>query len=103
MNCVRLILITRSGCCLCEGLEEKLRSICLKEVHPELELSIKDIDSSQSTDVERKLYSMEVPILLLEVNAPAVTFQLPRVSPRLKREALSHWLDKQIRERIERN
>ncbi len=103
MDCVRLILFTRSGCCLCEGLEEKLKRICLKEVHPALELLVKDIDSSQSTDVERRLYSMEVPILLLELKTHEFTFQLPRISPRIKQEGLSNWLYKQIWEKIETN
>ena len=95
-----LILYTRSGCCLCEGLEEKLKSIPLKELHSGIQFSIKDIDKGTVNEIERTNYSMKVPVLVLKLNSQSPLIELPRVSPRLKKEALLEWLQKMIRERI---
>ena len=81
-----LLLITRAGCCLCEGLEEKLRAL-----GPQLPLERRDVDGDPALTAR---YGLEVPVLLLR-GADGVERELPRVSPRLGTEALGRWLQQQ--------
>ena len=75
----QLVLLTRQGCCLCEGLEQKLRLL-------ELPLESRDVDADPAL---QERYGLEVPVLL------AGGRELPRVSPRLSVEALGRWLEQQ--------
>ena len=102
MRVVQLTLYSRVGCCLCKGLEDKLRTITWKEIHPQLNFDVKNIDSCEVTDNERARYSMEVPVLTLHSTEGSLVVELPRVSPRLQQEGLVTWLYKQIQENIER-
>ena len=74
-----LVLFTREGCCLCEGLEEKLRAL-------EIPLERRDVDADSALQAR---YGLEVPVLV------AGGRELPRVSPRLSPEALRRWLAEQ--------
>ena len=74
-----LLLLTRRGCCLCEGLEEKLRLLALP-------LERRDVDADPALQAR---YGLEVPVLLADGR------ELPRVSPRLSPEALRRWLQEQ--------
>jgi hypothetical protein len=78
-----LRLYTRAGCCLCEGLEERLRAL---DPAPCLELV--DVDGDGTL---RARYGMEVPVLAL-VEASGGLRELPRVPPRLAGERLAAWL-----------
>ncbi|MEN9202736.1 MAG: glutaredoxin family protein [Thermostichus sp. DG_1_6_bins_120] len=80
-----LILYSKPGCHLCEGLAEKLRQI------PQVSsLEIRDI-TTHPTWWQR--YQFEIPVLSLagEPERP-----LPRPSPRLTVQQLSAWLEKQL-------
>ena len=96
----KLILLTRSGCCLCEGLEERLWKLPLDQIETPLKFCVRDIDSKDVTKAETARYALEVPILLLELSSPFRRFELPRVSPRLEEEALFSWLQKIISKTI---
>ena len=96
----KLILLTRVGCCLCEGLEERLRKLSLEQLDTSLTLCVRDIDSKEVTKAEIARYSMEVPVLLLELSPPLRRYELPRVSPRLSDEGLFKWLQKKICEQL---
>ena len=96
----KLILLTRLGCCLCEGLEERLWKLSLDKLENPIKLCVRDIDSKDVTKAEVARYSLEVPILLLELSSPLRRFELPRVSPRLEEEALLSWLQKTISKTI---
>ncbi len=96
----KLILLTRAGCCLCQGLEERLWKLSLEQLEIPVKLCVRDIDSKDVTKAETELYSLEVPILLLELSSPFRRFELPRVSPRLEEKALLSWLQKIISETI---
>ena len=78
-----LVLITRQGCCLCEGLEEKLRAL-------ELPFERLDVDSDPQLLAR---HGLEVPVLLLRDGGKER--QLPRVSPRLAPPQLQQWLHSQ--------
>jgi hypothetical protein len=87
MSLPLLFLFTRSGCCLCEGLEEKLRAL-----DPPPPLRCVDVDADP---VLRARYGLEVPVLAVgpaEAD-PAGLSPLPRPSPRLQGEALGRWLE----------
>ncbi len=101
MDVFQLTLYTREGCCLCEGLQEKLNSICINDLFPELELCVKDIDSTQVSNFEQQRFSMQVPVLTLQSKKVGQSILLPRVSARLNKEAFFNWLQKQIKEKIE--
>ncbi|MBM5803114.1 MAG: glutaredoxin family protein [Cyanobacteria bacterium K_DeepCast_35m_m2_155] len=83
-----LLLYSRRGCCLCQGLEEKLKAL-----EPPLALQVVDVDSDPDLQAQ---YGLEVPVLAVprQGGAPAA---LPRVSPRLSGAALSRWLAEQLK------
>ena len=78
-----LVLVTRQGCCLCEGLEEKLRALAVP-------LQCLDVDGDPQLLAR---YGLEVPVLLLRDCSGER--ELPRVSPRLSGTALAAWLRSQ--------
>ena len=82
----QLRLYGRKGCCLCEGLEQRLQQIDL--VALSLELVVIDIDAADVPSAVRARYDLEVPVLNWEGH------DLPRVSPRLCGEGLFNWLQR---------
>jgi hypothetical protein len=82
-----LLLYTRQGCCLCEGLAEKLRAL-----QPPPRLQLIDVDSDP--DLQRR-FGLEVPLLARNLPAGAGERLLPRVPPRLAGEQLQRWLKQQ--------
>jgi Glutaredoxin-like domain (DUF836) len=92
---MRLILYSKPGCHLCEGLQEKL-----EQVHRlPFELEIRDITTR---DDWFQTYQYEIPVLYLEqslgqVNVPPETEQtvrLPRLSPRCSVAQVEQLLQK---------
>ncbi|MFY8147768.1 MAG: glutaredoxin family protein [Prochlorococcaceae cyanobacterium] len=77
-----LILYTRRGCCLCEGLEERLRAL-----EPPPPLRCLDVDGDPALLAR---YDLQVPVLAVEIQG--VLRELPRVSPRLAGPRLRNWL-----------
>ncbi|MFO7629261.1 MAG: glutaredoxin family protein [Prochlorococcaceae cyanobacterium] len=82
------LLYSRAGCCLCEGLEERLRALL-----PAAELEVVDVDGDPELQAR---FGLEVPLLarLAEGGSAATDLPrlLPRVPPRLAGEALQRWL-----------
>ncbi|TVS06082.1 MAG: glutaredoxin family protein [Cyanobium sp. PLM2.Bin73] len=78
-----LLLYSRQGCCLCEGLEQKLRALV-----PAPSLTVVDVDDDPALQAR---FGLEVPVLLL-LNEGGAPRQLPRVPPRLQGAQLRHWL-----------
>ena len=101
MNRLALILYGRKGCCLCESLESKLRSISLKEIQPPLEFFYIDIDTSDISESDRIRFQLEVPLLFLKPLNDKEMIELPRASPRLNEDDLSSWLQKIITKKIQ--
>ncbi len=91
-----LILFSRKGCCLCEALEERLLNISLTNLDPSVVLEIMDIDSIEVSLDERRLYTNEVPVLVLDSSKLARRIELPRLSPRLKNDNLFKWLQDKL-------
>ncbi|MEB3317959.1 MAG: glutaredoxin family protein [Cyanobacteriota bacterium] len=84
-----LILYTRVGCCLCEGLEERLR-----ELLPADAVRLVDVDGDPALQAR---YGLSVPVLALAAahgagGSPGTLTLLPPVPPRLKGEPLRAWL-----------
>ena len=92
----RLILLTRLGCCLCKGLEERISDLSLDLLDPPLELCVVNIDEPDVPKSIKARYSLEVPVLILEVDNPLRRFDLPRVSPRLSKDDLFIRLEKVV-------
>ena len=82
----QLTLYSRTGCCLCEGLESRLRDLDLVELS--IALTVIDIDMPETPPDLSARYDLEVPVLALNGS------ELPRVSPRLKGEGLLDWLQR---------
>ena len=78
-----LVLITRQGCCLCEGLEEKLRALAWP-------FQCLDVDADPELLAR---FDLEVPVLLRREGSEQTV--LPRVSPRLTAAQLQAWLQAQ--------
>jgi hypothetical protein len=84
----QLVLYTRSGCCLCEGLEEKLRAL-----QPPVPFDSVDVDTDRGLQAR---YGLRVPVLALRsatAGDPPPT-DLPAVPPRLSGQGLRRWLDR---------
>ena len=94
MDVFNLFLFSRKGCCLCKGLEERLRCLDLQKISPPLALKVIDVDEKTTPASVRKHYDLEVPVLVLGRNSQENLVTLPRVSPRLKGEGLFNWLQR---------
>ena len=81
-----LVLYSRQGCCLCEGLEQRLLALDLEQLG--LRLLVVDIDEPSFPAELRGRYDLEVPVLAVDGE------DLPRVSPRLAGEGLFAWLQR---------
>lgn len=85
---MRLILYSKPGCHLCEGLQEKLQQIQTLS----FELEIRDITTRNDWF---QAYQYEIPVLLLDRSsnsAPARLTLLPRPSPRASVQQLERML-----------
>ena len=82
---MQLILYSKPGCHLCEGLQEKLQQI----QNLRLELEIRDITTRESWF---QAYQYEVPVLCLYPGEK----QLPRPSPRSTVQQLEQMLQKYL-------
>lgn len=82
-----LILLTRSGCCLCSGLAERLGSLLPHET-----LRLMDVDGDP---LLQQRFGLLVPLLVVGSD-PLEDPVLPRVPPRLKGLALQRWLEKHL-------
>lgn len=89
---VTLILYSKPGCHLCEGLQEKL-----EQIHdPPIELEIRNITSREDWF---QAYQYEIPVLIKRENGAAdqgTETPLPRPSPRLSVEQLQRFLQKYL-------
>lgn len=87
----RLILYSKPGCHLCEGLQEKLEQIQT----PTFELEVRDITTR---DDWFQAYQYEIPVLFREVPArmksQSPEERLPRPSPRASVAQLAQMLQK---------
>jgi hypothetical protein len=80
-----LLLYSRQGCCLCEGLEERLRALQLPAP-----LAVIDVDGDPEL---QQRYGLEVPVLVVR-DGEGQLRPLPRVSPRLAGAGLADWLQR---------
>jgi len=91
-----LRLYSRQGCCLCEGLQERLEAL-----QPPPPLEVVDVDADPALQAR---YGLRVPVLavpVLSVSSPQATEssateawrELPPVPPRLATERLRAWLE----------
>ena len=86
-----LVLYTRAGCCLCQGLEERLR-----QLEPPPAFMAVDVDGDP--DLQAR-WGLGVPVLALVAapeppGAAGAVRPLPRVPPRLAGERLRQWLER---------
>jgi hypothetical protein len=79
-----LLLFTRRGCCLCEGLHERLQAL-----DPAPSLQLVDVDADP--DLQAR-YGERVPLLALPAAGVAYWRELPWVPPRLSGSRLQDWL-----------
>ena len=86
---MRLILYSKPGCHLCEGLQEKLEQILAAGNLASLKLEVRDITSCEAWF---EAYQYEVPVLFLETADRE--FMLPRPSPRATVRQLEQMLQK---------
>ena len=78
-----LTLITRQGCCLCEGLQERLEAL-----DPAPPLQCVDVDGDGQLQAR---FGLEVPVLMTASGAV-----LARVPPRLSGDRLADWLHRNL-------
>ncbi len=86
---MRLILYSKPGCHLCEGLQEKL-----EQIHSlQFDLEVRDITSREDWF---DAYQFEIPVLMLQTDAAAAAIALPRLSPRSTVAQLEQMLRKYV-------
>ena len=83
-----LVLYSRQGCCLCEGLEQRLIALNLAGLG--ITLQVIDIGGHDLPTELKGRYDLEVPVLVAQGR------ELPRVSPRLAGEGLFNWLQRTL-------
>lgn len=88
---MRLILYSKPGCHLCEGLQEKLEQIQT----PKLDLEVRDITTREDWF---QAYQYEIPVLVLESSDPAALMPIPRPSPRASVAHLTQMLQRYLLE-----
>ncbi len=81
---VHLLLFTRQGCCLCQGLLERLQAL-----DPAPSLQLVDIDGDPALQAR---YGERVPLLALPAGGAQALRELPWVPPRLAGTRLQEWL-----------
>lgn len=93
---MRLILYSKPGCHLCEGLQEKLEQIS----NLSFELEVRDITTREDWFAA---YQYEVPVLYLANHSgaentedEAIEERLPRPSPRASVQQLAQMLSKYL-------
>ena len=101
MQTLRLLLYSRQGCCLCEGLEQRLRELALDQLQPPLMLRVIDIDDGATPASIRDYYDLQVPVLALAAFDQNSSLELQRVSPRLAGEGLFRWLQQACTKALE--
>ncbi|MBD2570205.1 glutaredoxin family protein [Anabaena lutea] len=84
---MRLILYSKPGCHLCEGLQEKLEKI----QNPSFELEIRDITTREDWFGK---YQYEIPVLYVIQDEAEVEHPVPRPSPRASVKQLEQILCK---------
>jgi glutaredoxin len=91
-----LILYSKSGCHLCEGLQEKLEQIQSEsESGLSFQLEIRDIAQQEQW---LQAYQYEVPVLFhLKQEADDTETPIPRPSPRLSAGQLAQFLQPYLR------
>ncbi|XP_004500565.1 uncharacterized protein [Cicer arietinum] len=93
----KLVLYSKPGCCLCDGLKEKLHAAFLLSGPDSLsnvDLQIRDITSNLEWE---KAYQYEIPVLA-KVLSDGTEETLPRLSPRLGVELLQKKIAAALRE-----
>lgn len=94
MLIMQLILYSKAGCHLCEGLREKLDIIIKTQNFSSLELEIRDITTN---DDWFKAYQYEIPVLFITNNAVSTEAKpIPRPSPRVTVRQLEQLLQKYL-------
>jgi hypothetical protein len=86
---IKLILYSKPGCHLCEGLQEKLAQID----NPELSLDIRDITTREDWFAA---YEYEVPVLYYIPQPDQPPVMIPRPSPRASVQQLQQMLQRLI-------
>ena len=81
-------LLTRRGCCLCDGLKARLQGVL-----PADRLQLVDVDADQELSTR---FGLLVPLLVVGAD-PSRGTVLPRVSPRLQGDGLRRWLARQLK------
>ncbi len=89
---MKLILYSKPGCHLCEGLEEKLEQIIETQNFASLQLEVRDITTR---DDWFGAYQYEIPVLYLTDNEEKQQL-IPRPSPRMTVKQLEQLLQKYI-------
>ena len=84
---INLILYSKPGCHLCEGLEEKLAQV----TNINFKLEIRDITTREDWF---NIYQYEVPVLCQQL--PEKEQNLPRLSPRASVRQLEKMLEKSL-------
>ncbi|HIK45660.1 MAG TPA: glutaredoxin family protein [Leptolyngbyaceae cyanobacterium M65_K2018_010] len=84
---MKLVLYSKPGCHLCEGLEEKL----VAASHLPFELEVRDITSREDWF---QRYQYEIPVLcqVHPTEAGPVETPLPRLSPRASQARVEQWI-----------
>ncbi|XP_044510477.1 uncharacterized protein LOC123228999 isoform X2 [Mangifera indica] len=93
----KLVLYSKPGCCLCDGLKEKLQAAFLlsgpDSLH-DVDLQVRDITTNPEWE---KAYQYEIPVLA-KVLSDGTEEALPRLSPRIGVELIQKKISAALRQ-----
>ncbi len=90
---MHIILYSKPGCHLCEGLQEKLEQVVETQDFAHLQLQIRDITTR---DDWFQAYQYEIPVLFVADATENQAKMIPRPSPRASWQQLAQLLQKYI-------
>ncbi|NJL60868.1 MAG: glutaredoxin family protein [Methylacidiphilales bacterium] len=90
---MQIILYSKPGCHLCEGLQEKLEQVAKTQDFASLQLEIRDITTR---DDWFQAYQYEIPVLFVADTTENQATMIPRPSPRASWQQLAQILQKYI-------
>jgi glutaredoxin len=90
---MHIILYSKPGCHLCEGLQEKLEQVVTIQNFASLQLEIRDITTR---DDWFQAYQYEIPVLFVADTTESQAKMIPRPSPRATVQQLAQLIQKYI-------
>ena len=89
-------MLSKVGCCICDGLKDRLDKLNFDEFFPSISYEIVYLNESDFELDYYSKYKYEIPVLFLIDDNTKFKKELARISPRMKDINLFKFIQKQI-------